>query len=183
MATVTAGTTNKTEVERLTEFRPGDLDALCEATEEAIAVGLGFDWINMPSRQMLEKYWRGVQLVPEREVFVARLDNAIVGTCQLLKPTANNEAGAFNATITTFFVVPYARGHGLARGLLARVIEHARAQGFKMLSLDVRETQSAAISLYESAGFARWGVKPRYAFVNGTYIAGYFYYKMLDEAG
>ncbi|MSP52137.1 MAG: GNAT family N-acetyltransferase [Alphaproteobacteria bacterium] len=173
--------TNKTEIERLTEFRPGDLDALCEATEEAIAVSIGFDWINMPSRQMVEKYWRGVLLVPERELFVARLDNAIVGTCQLVRPAVNNEAGAFNGTITAFFVVPYARGHGLARGLLERVSDHARSSGYKMLSLDVRETQTAAISLYESAKFVRWGTKPRYAFVDGKYIAGFFYFKMLDQ--
>ena len=169
------------EVERLFETRAGDLDQLCEATEEAIKIGLGFDWVNQPSREVLEKYWRGVMLVPERDLFVARLDGIIVGTCQLVKPAGNNEAGAFNATITTFFVAPWARGHGLARNLLKRVIDHARDSGFDMLSLDVRETQIPAISLYETAGFQRWGTKPRYARVNGSYIAGHFYYKMLNE--
>lgn len=169
----------QTDVERLTDFRAGDLEGLCEATDEAISDGLGFDWVEVPSRQVLEAYWRGVLLVPDRELFVARLDGAVAGTSQLVKPPANNQAGAFNATITAFFVAPWARGHGLARRLLEEVIAFARAEGFKMLSLDVRETQQAAISLYENAGFARWGTKPKYALANGRFVAGHFYTKDL----
>ena len=172
--------TAETEIERVDEFRAGDIDAICGATEQAIDEGIGFDWIKMPSRQLLEAYWRGVLLVPDRALFVARLEGVIVGTSQLVKPSHNNEAGNFNATITTFFVAPWARGHGLARSLLSTVIGHARGEGFKMLSLDVRETQAAAISLYESAGFARWGTKPKYAYVDGGFIAGHFYFKDLD---
>ncbi len=173
----------ETQIERLNAFRAGDIDAICEATEQAIEQGLGFDWIRMPSRQLLEAYWRGVLLVPDRALFAARLEGVIVGTSQLVKPAHNNEAGSFNATITAFFVAPWARGHGLARNLLQMVIAHARAEGFKMISLDVRETQAAAIGLYESAGFKRWGTKPKYAFVDGRFIAGHFYYKDLDDGG
>ncbi len=172
-----------TEIERLEDFRAGDIDAICEATEQAIDQGLGFDWVRMPSRQLLEAFWRGVLLVPDRELFVARLEGVIVGTSQLIKPPPNNEAGNFNASITAFFVAPWARGHGLARDLLQTVILHARAEGFKMISLDVRETQTAAIGLYQSAGFKRWGTKPKYAIVDGRFIAGHFYYKDLDEDG
>ncbi|MDA0261754.1 MAG: GNAT family N-acetyltransferase, partial [Proteobacteria bacterium] len=118
---------------------------------------------------------------PDRALFIARLEGVIVGTSQLVKPPHNNEAGSFNATISTFFVAPWARGHGLARGLLRTVIEHARREGFKMLSLDVRETQAAAISLYETAGFKRWGTKPKYAYVDGTFIAGHFYARDLED--
>ena len=172
----------KTEIERLTEYRKGDIESICEATEQAIVDGLGFDWVRTPARQVLESYWRGVLLVPGRALFVARLDGTIVGTTQLVLPSSNNEAGAFNATITSFFVAPYARGHGLARGLLDRVESYARREGFKMLSLDVRETQHAAISLYENAGFVRWGTKRRYALDKGGYIAGHFYTKDLEPA-
>ena len=166
-----------TKIDRLTELSTGDLAAICEATEEAITDGLGFDWVRTPSRQVLESYWRGVLVVPGRELFVARLDGAIVGTCQLVRPVANNEAGASNAVLTAVFVAPWARGHGLARALLEEVEAYARAEGFRMISLDVRETQEAAINLYENAGFVRWGTKPKYAYVDGTFIAGHFYTK------
>lgn len=171
-----------TNVERLTELSTGDLATICEATEEAITDGLGFDWVRMPSRQVLEAYWRGVLVVPGRELFVARLDGTIAGTCQLIRPAPNNEAGAFNAILTAAFVAPWARGHGLARALLREVETYARAEGFRMISLDVRETQEAAINLYENAGFVRWGIKPKYAFVDGKFIAGYFYTKDLGSA-
>ena len=35
----------KTEIERLTEYRKGDIESICEATEQAIVDGLGFDLV------------------------------------------------------------------------------------------------------------------------------------------
>ena len=169
----------KTSVQRIREFAGSDCEDLCQATEEAIIDGLGFDWLKPPGRKSLESYWRGVLLVPERELFVARLDETIVGTAQLVKPSRSNEAAAFNTVLTTFFVTPWARGHGLARRLLAEVETWAGAHGFKQISLDVRASQDAAIALYESAGYVRWGVKPKYALVDRQYIAGNYYVKEL----
>ena len=40
----------------------------------AIIDGGGFGWVNAPGRLALETYFRGVLLVPERELFVARLN-------------------------------------------------------------------------------------------------------------
>jgi len=170
----------KASVERVDEFHGNDLDDLCEATDEAILEGNGFGWLRPPSRPTLESYWKGVLLVPERELYVARLEGAIVGSVQLQRPAPNNEAGGHTAKVTTFFVAPWARGHGLARGLMAEVEASARRQGFKFLDLDVRATQTAAISLYESIGFERWGVQESYALVNGAYVAGYYYSKDLE---
>ena len=48
-----------------------------------------------------------------------------------------------------------------------------------MLNLDVRETQEAAIRLYELLGYERWGVHPDYAFVRGQVVRGFFYCKRL----
>jgi hypothetical protein len=72
----------------------------------------------VPSRTVLERYWRGVLLMPQRDLFVARLDGAVVGSSQLLRPPPNNEAQAHSAQITSFFIAPGARGFGLARGLI-----------------------------------------------------------------
>ena len=169
-------------VEHLQAFSERDLEDLCEATDEAILDGNGFGWLTPPPRRVLEAYWRGVLLVPERELYVARLDGNIVGTAQLLKPAPNNEAMAHTATLSTFFIAPWARGHGLARGLLQAVEDSAREHGFQLLDLDVRASQDAAIHLYENAGFKRWGIKERYALVNGKYVDGYFYSKRLNSA-
>lgn len=169
----------KVSVEKLDSVEGPDLADLCDVTETSILSGGGFGWLKPPPREVLERYWQGVILVPERELFVGRLDGTIGGSAQLLRPPRNNEAQSFAATITTNFVAPWARGHGIARGLTVAVEKAARKEGFHHLQLDVRETQDAAIQLYESLGYHRWGINPDYARVNGKTIAGYFYSKAL----
>ncbi len=170
-------------IERCTDLTDEDLHDLCEAADAAIIDGGGFGWVNPPGRQALERYFRGVQLVPERELFIARSDNRIVGSAQLVRPPRNNEAQAFAAQLMHSFIAPYARGHGMARLLTRRVEEGARALGYHVLNLDVRETQEAAIALYESMGYIRWGIHPAYARVGGKTIRGVHYYKRSSPRG
>ncbi|MDJ0949976.1 MAG: GNAT family N-acetyltransferase [Alphaproteobacteria bacterium] len=168
-----------TGVEILTEFNVRDLNDLCDATEAAILDGGGFGWVAPPPRHILEAYWQGVLLVPERTLFIARLEDVICGSAQLVRPTRNAEATAFAAQLTTFFLAPWARGHGLARNLVEAVENAAIDGGFDQINLDVRETQERAIQIYESLGYERWGTNPRYARVNGRMIVGYYYSKTL----
>ena len=161
------------------EFTDADLHALCEATDAAIIDGGGFGWLNPPGRRALETYFRGVLLVPERELFVARLNGEIVGSAILVRPPRNNEAQAFAASLMHSYIAPYARGHGLARMLTVCVEDRARDLGYHILNLDVRETQAAAIRLYENLAYIRWGEHPDYALVRGKSVCGYFYYKRL----
>lgn len=166
-------------VEHLTSLSGPDLIDLCDAAVAAIADGGGFGWVQPPPRQTMEKYWQGVLLVPERELFVSRLDGVICGSAQFVRPPRNNEAQSFAAQISGTFVAPWARGRGNARLLTLAIEKAAAARGFRVLNLDIRETQSAAIALYESLGFERWGTHPRYAFVEGRMIAGHYYTKEL----
>ena len=168
-------------VDRVTALADDDLHALCEAADAAIIDGGGFGWVRSPGRVALERYFRGLMLVPERELFVGRLDGVIVGSAQLVRPPKHNEAQAFAATLMHSFVAPYARGHGLARLITRRVEDVARAYGYQVLNLDVRETQAAAIKLYEGLGYHRWGEHPAYARVDGKTICGLFYCKKLRD--
>lgn len=172
---------NITDTEELTEFAAGDLEALCEATVEAIVEGHGFSWLKPPPQGTLEAYWRGVLLIPERTLFVARLNGRIVGTVQLVRPARNNEQGAFSAEVATFFIAPWARGYGLARSLLRDVEAKARQEGFTTLEVNVRADRRAAIALAEASGFIKWATKERYARVAGSYLPGYYYVKYLDK--
>ena len=179
MVETTAAPPPKIVVERLSSFEGSDINDICDAAEAAIVEGGGFGWLKAPPRHVFETYWRGVLLVPERQLFVGRLDGVIAGAAQLVRPPRYNEAQAHAATLTGHFVAPWARGHGLARGLTAAVEEAARAAGFRVLNLDVRETQTPAIAMYEARGFVRWATHPRYALVDGEYIQGHFYTKEL----
>ena len=168
-------------VERLTELSAADLHDLCDAAEAAIRDGGGFGWLQPPPRHTLESFWKGVVLIKERDLFVGRLDGVIAGSCQIQRPPRNNEAQRFACTQTTFFVAPWARGHGLARKLIEAAEDHARTAGFQVLNLDVRETQRAAIMMYERLGYTKFGEHPHYALAGGRVIKGMFYYKLLTE--
>jgi RimJ/RimL family protein N-acetyltransferase len=113
---------------------------------------------------------------------VGRLDGVIAGSAQLSKAPRNNEAQRFSGTITAAFVAPWARGHGLARGMILEVERLARDElGLIVINLDLRETQRAAISLYEGLNYRRWGTHPDYAWVDGKIVAGHYYCKRLVE--
>src|SRR5713226_6142073 len=145
----------KVRIERLTRYSGTDLDDLCEATESAIVEGGGFGWLKPPPRQVLENFWKGVLLVPERRLVVGRLDGVIAGSAQLSRAPRNTEAQAFAGTITALFVAPWARGRGIGRGILIEIERLACELGLAVLNLDLRDTQRAAIGLYESLGYQR----------------------------
>jgi ribosomal protein S18 acetylase RimI-like enzyme len=168
-----------TSVELMTEFKGADLNDICDAAEAAIADGGGFGWVKKPLRHIMEAYWKGVVLVPDRRVFVGRLDGTISGSAILVRPPRNNEAQAFAAQLTGMFVAPWARGRGLGRQIVELVERTALELGIEVLNLDVRDTQAAAIRLFESLGYHRWGRHPAYARVNGRIISGHFLWKPL----
>lgn len=161
--------------ERVQALDEDDLAALCEATDAGILAGGGFGWLSPQGTPMLRQYFGGVLLVPERTLFVARQNGIIVGSAQLLRPPRNNEAQAMNASLMHFNIAPYARRQGLGTMLLQEVIGCARAMGFQVLNLDVRDTQQDAIRLFHRVGFHRWGMHPDYARISGKTISGHFF--------
>ncbi len=169
-------------VEHIERFEDeADIHALAEAATAAVLDGGGFGWVKPPKASLVEQYYRGVLLVPEIDLIVGRMDGVVNGAVQLRRPSRNNEAQAFAASIEHHFVAPYARGHGLARLLLLKAEERARALGFQVLNLEVRASQTGAISLYEAHGFIHWGTHPAYARLKGAVVQGYFYHKPLQK--
>ena len=81
--------------------------------------------------------------------------------------------------MTTFFVVPWARGHGLAQMIVAESEALAKSEGFLMINLDVRATQDRAIQSFEARGFKRYATNNYYAKVGDDYVPGFYYHKEL----
>ena len=171
--------TTAVAIDKVSKLKHHDLSDLCDAAEAAIRDGAGFGWLRPPAREAFERYWRGVTVVPERTLFVGRLDGVIAGSVQLVAAPPQKEAWAFACLVDTHFVAPWGRGHGLARRLLEAAEAEARAQGFKVMNLSVRETQTAAVQLYETMGFVHWGTHPEYAMVDDAPVAGRYYCKNL----
>jgi RimJ/RimL family protein N-acetyltransferase len=165
----------------LAKFKGGDLDDICEAAELAIRAEGGFGWLNPPAREVMERYWRGVLVVPERTLFAARLDGVVVGSIQLVRPPRNNEAQAMAVHLNTGFIAPWARGHGLMRMLLLAAEDKAREERFAIVNMDIRQTQEKSIALFEAMGYTLWGVHPAYATVDGVRVPGLFYFKDLTR--
>ncbi len=167
--------------EHVTELSEIEIFDLCDATDAAIEAGGGFGWTKLPSREILERYWRGVLAMPARMLFVTRLDGAICGTAQLICPPVNNEAQAHAVHLTSVFVAPWARKYGLSEMLLEEVETVAMHRDFSVINLDVRETMEAAISLFEKFGYRKIGTHPLYARIDGRYVQGAYYYKELNK--
>ncbi|MDX2074378.1 MAG: GNAT family N-acetyltransferase [Alphaproteobacteria bacterium] len=172
--------THSLSVERKTALSSNELGELAAATEDAIRDGIGFNWLTPPMRETIESYWRGVLMVPTRILFVARLDNVIAGSIQLVRPSKSKETSAFAAGIEAHFVAPWARGHGLAPKLLDAAEREAAKEGFSVINLSVRETQARALEVYRSHGYTEWGVMPYYEFVNASMVPGHFFYKKIE---
>lgn len=54
------------------------------------------------------------------------------------------------------------RRQGLGTGLIAELLQQARQRGAQAVVLEVRASNAAARSLYQSCGFVEAGLRPRY---------------------
>lgn len=170
------------KVELLRSLNTMDLNDLCDAAEStlldnALSFNIGMNRTRPSTRESLEAYWKGVLLVPERMLIIGRIDGVIAASVQLIKPAPDNQTSAFCGTIERHFVAPWARGHGLARALISEAERYAKEAGLSLLRLSVRSNLAAAIALYESFGYIRFGTLEKYEMVDGKMLAGHFYYK------
>jgi putative acetyltransferase len=93
---------------------------------------------------------------PHLMFFIARLDGEAVGCGGL----------AFDdgfAEIKRMYVRPAARGRDVARTILSRLEDEARARNVRRVVLETGDIRHAAMRLYERAGFTRCGAFGAYA--------------------
>jgi len=93
---------------------------------------------------------------PHVRFFVARLDGSAAGC---------GGVAVFEgyAEVKRMYTRPQARGRGLARALLRKLEDEARASGKAVLHLETGPYQHEAIGLYRSAGFQSCGPFGAYA--------------------
>lgn len=93
--------------------------------------------------------------VPGRIALVAELEAGISGF-------AVASVVAERAELESIAVAAEAQGRGMGRVLLARLIAELRLAGARELDLEVRESNRAALRLYEWAGFGEVGRRRGY---------------------
>ena len=67
-----------------------------------------------------------------------------------------------DSDVMTMGVLPDFRGRGLGRALMDALLELARQRGSERVFLEVRASNTPAITLYEQSGFERVGVTKNY---------------------
>jgi DNA-binding MarR family transcriptional regulator/ribosomal protein S18 acetylase RimI-like enzyme len=86
---------------------------------------------------------------PRDRIFVAELGGRFVGSI------ASKGLADATAQLRFLLVEPDARGRGLGRRLVRRVIDHARRSGDRHIVLDTASDLAAARSIYAAHGFRR----------------------------
>ncbi len=166
-------------VDSLKNLSEVDLADLCNITEQAINAGGGFGWLRVPTREVLNEYWRKITEDKLSHLIVGRLNGVIAGTLQLSYEAPNIESRKNIAQIKRHFVAPWARGYGLAKSMIDFSEQKAKEDNIKSIQLAVRETQDAAVQLFSSKNYKIWGENPYYAFINGSFVKGIYFFKNL----
>lgn len=92
---------------------------------------------------------------PDREYFVAQIDDKVVGGCMLT--LVSGEGDISNVAVLEAF-----RGHHIATKLLDATLSYGESCGITEFTLEVRQSNQAAIKLYENAGFISEGIRPNF---------------------
>lgn len=106
-------------------------------------------------REVAHAYWCG----PGVTAFVAEDDGAVVAMYKLIPNQAGLGAHVANAS---FMVAPRSSGRGIGRLLGQHCLDTARAAGYLAMQLNfVVSTNTAAVALWQSLGFAIVGTLPQ----------------------
>lgn len=128
---------------RIREMRASDLEAVNAIEQCSYSV----PWSDVTFRGLLRRR--------DAELLVAEQDERVVGYAVFWQVLDQGELG--NVAVT-----PEARRHGVARRLLAAMMERATARGVQELFLEVRPSNRGARQLYDSFGFIPVGRRRNY---------------------
>lgn len=96
---------------------------------------------------------------------------------------AAKEKTRHRGLVVGMYVTPASRGRGAGASLIRAVVAHARSRpGVRLLTLTVTQGNASAIRLYESVGFATFGVEPMATFNGRAYLSKVHMALPLDQA-
>jgi len=107
--------------------------------------------------------WIGASLSGERPTWVAEVKGQAVGMVSLELVDSDPEVadGREVAAVTSLSVLASAGRQGIGRALTMFAEEQARARGVRVLTLNTRPSNAAAVALYEGLGYRRWKEQER----------------------
>jgi ribosomal protein S18 acetylase RimI-like enzyme len=143
---MSTGTTNDISVRR--DLRDGDADAIAELHRRVYALEYGLN------ERFVDGVRRGLEAAvssgwPQRSGAVWLVD----GDQTLLGALGLTDEGEAAGRLRWLVLDPSLRGRGLARSLVAELIEEARAANLHTLMLETYSDLTAAARIYRDAGF------------------------------
>lgn len=152
------------------------IESLSELLVNVVDDGASIGFLPPMKQSDARHYWQTV-LNPEVILFIAKMNNEIVGTIQLHLCTKQN--GLHRAEIAKLMTGPNARRKGVARALMIVAEERAVREERTLLVLDTREGDPSN-QLYQSIGFIPAGKIPNFALSGkGELDTTVIYYKNL----
>ncbi len=119
-----------------------DVRRLVNAHADARATTPGVEFVRADAAGMPGPY-----VPPRGGLWLAASADGGLG-CVALRPISDT-----SAEVKRMFVYPDARGRGIGRALMERVVAEARARGYRWLRLGTLSDMAAAQALYLSLGF------------------------------
>ncbi|MFB3164683.1 GNAT family N-acetyltransferase [Neobacillus sp. 179-J 1A1 HS] len=149
---------------------------LSELLVKVVDDGASIGFLPPMKLSVARQYWQTV-INPDVILFIAKINNEIVGTIQVHLCTKEN--GLHRAEIAKLMTGPNARRKGVARALMKVAEERAVREGRTLLVLDTREGDPSN-HLYQSIGFIPAGKIPNFALSGeGELDTTVIYYKNL----
>ena len=125
--------------------------------------------------------WAEKRLAKAGEYWFGAFDGArLVGAVCLR--TQDGKKIRHSASLNALVVDPERQRQGIARSLVAHLIEFARSLGYlRQLTLTVHEGNTRAEQLYDAFGFRQFGLEPDAHLVDGRYYAKQHRQLLLDS--
>lgn len=139
-----------------------DLRGLATLLIDAVDAGASVGFVAPLTIEEARAWWqrRLANDDPRFVVLVARDDDGIIGTVQLIPAAMPNQP--HRGDISKLLVHRRARGRGVGKALMRAIEARARENGIDLLVLDTKRGD-AAETLYRRDGWTEVGVIPRYA--------------------
>jgi L-amino acid N-acyltransferase YncA len=162
-----------TEV-RIRPYAPGDADALWSILHAVFSTGETYAY---PTDVGRDEALAGWTTAPAR-AWVAEAGGTVLGSSRVMPNQPGQGAHVANGS---FVVAPEAAGRGVGRALGAHALRAAAAQGYRAMQFNlVVSTNTRAIALWESLGFATVGRLPGAFLLHGEEVDALVMHRRLD---
>lgn len=164
------------EVTRLHWLDEEAIRGVARLLQRLVAEGAALGWIEPPPDPEVAALLRELVTDADRDdahVVVAYYDGRLTGFgCwrRYTRPTHRP-----HADLQKVAVDPACQGRGVGRQMMNALIDAATASGVEVLTLDLRGDNTAAVTLYESLGFVRYGTLERFVAVGPERYDKLFY--------